>query len=231
MKKNIPCNNTRRTNKKDQNRIVFEFVTEDNITASSCTVRIGDKDPMTGETITNMEFYLKEYYKLDEHQVRKNVENIRAPYPEKLKEERERLKQKYIREFKQDHGYLPSKDDIRFYLEQKMPENYQMSYDAVRHEDGEPVYECGEEFLYKDEDPFECDLPDCIEALRETISVLPDRLKDVYAAMLQRTAGGAGRITFTDIAKRYNVSPNQIKKDRQKIEKIIVEKVGPKYQK
>lgn len=231
MKKGIHCNNTRRTNKKDQNRIVFEFVSDDNITASSCTVRIGDKDPMTGETITNMEFYLKEYYKLDEHQVRKNVESIRTPFTGEQREEREQLKQKYIQEFIQDHGYLPSKDDIRYYLEQKMPENYHQYYEASRREDGEPVNEFGEEFLYKDSDPFECDLPDCIEALRETISALPDRLRDVYAAMLQRAAGGAGRITFTDIAKRYNVSPNQIKKDRQKIEKIIVEKVGPKYQK
>ena len=112
-----------------------------------------------------------------------------------------------------------------------MPENYHQYYDASRREGGEPINEFGEEFLYKDEDPFECDLPDCIEALREKISALPDRLRDVYTVMLQRTAGGAGRITFTDVAKRYNVSPNQIKKDRQKIEKIIIERIGPKYQK
>ena len=125
MKKGIPCNNTRRTNKKDQNRIVFEFVTEDNITASSCTVRIGDRDPLTGETITNMEFYLKEYYKLDEHQVRRNVESIRIPLTKKQIEERERLEQKYIREFEQDHGYRPSKDDIRYLVEQKIQEKEQ----------------------------------------------------------------------------------------------------------
>ena len=91
--------------------------------------------------------------------------------------------------------------------------------------------EFSKEFLYADQDPFECDLPDDIEALRETVAALPDRLRDVYTAMLQRAVGGAGRITFTDIAKKYKVSQNQIKKDRQKIEKTIKKKVGPKYQK
>ena len=112
-----------------------------------------------------------------------------------------------------------------------MPEHYHQYIDQSRSEDDEPVSEFGEEFKYTDKDIFDCDLPDCIEALREVAEALPQRLREVYEAMLERAAGGADRITFTDIARKYKVSPNQIKKDRQKIEKIIIERVGPKYQK
>ena len=90
--------NSHRTDKRYQNRIVFEFVTEDGNTPSTCTVRIGDKDPLTGEVITDMEFYLKEYYKVDERQVYVNVKNTRAPSTKAQLEEREKLKKKFIRE-------------------------------------------------------------------------------------------------------------------------------------
>ena len=100
-----------------------------------------------------------------------------------------------------------------------MPENYHQYYDASRREGGEPINEFGEEFLYKDEDPFECDLPDCIEALREKISALPDRLRDVYTVMLQRTAGGAGRITFTDVAKDTTSPQTRSKRTGRKSKK------------
>ena len=49
MKNGIPCNETRFTNGKDRNRIVYQFVADDGVTPSTCTIRIGDKDPLTGE--------------------------------------------------------------------------------------------------------------------------------------------------------------------------------------
>lgn len=68
MKNNNPCNEYYRIPKANQDKIVFHFVTEDGNTPSSCTVRIGDIDPMTGEKITNLDFF-KEYHKLALHQV------------------------------------------------------------------------------------------------------------------------------------------------------------------
>ena len=46
-----------------------------------------------------MEFYLREYYRLDEHQVRRNIENIRMPLTKDEKAMQQKLKEKYIREF------------------------------------------------------------------------------------------------------------------------------------
>jgi len=44
--------------------------------------------------------------------------------------------------------------------------------------------------------------------------------------MLQLAGGGAGRTTYTELAKTWKVSYPQIIKDSRKIEKTIREKLG-----
>ena len=92
MKNGIPCNETRFTNGKDRNRIVYQFVADDGVTPSTCTIRIGDKDPLTGEPITDMDFFLREYYRLEDSQVHRNIENARMPYSKEQKAWREKEK-------------------------------------------------------------------------------------------------------------------------------------------
>ena len=72
MKKGIRCNETRFTNGDQRDRIQVEFVTDDGNTPSSCTVSIGDVDPVTGEKITDVTFF-REYYRVVDHQVHKNL--------------------------------------------------------------------------------------------------------------------------------------------------------------
>ena len=48
--------------------------------------------------------------------------------------------------------------------------------------------------------------------------------------MLQLAGGGAGRTTYTELAKLWGVSYSQIIKDSRKIEKTIQETIKPKYQ-
>ena len=67
MNNGIPCNEWRFTSKKNKDRITFRFVNDDANTPSSCTVSVGDKDPLTGEIIS-LDF-LHEYYKLADHQI------------------------------------------------------------------------------------------------------------------------------------------------------------------
>ena len=68
MKNGIPCNDYLHTPKAKKNRIVFKFVNDDGNTPSSCTVQLGDIDPMTGAAITDMSFFT-EYYKMVDHEV------------------------------------------------------------------------------------------------------------------------------------------------------------------
>ena len=224
--KGIPANQTHYTDLKKRDRLVFEFVSDDGNTPSACTIHVGDKDPLTGEVITDMDFFIREYYKEEDHQIYRNLENSRKPYTKEQKAQREKMKQKFIREFEEEYGYRPSKDDILYHLEQKESERFNQYLDQIRNDEGEPADEFASEFIRNDEDPFGCDLPDDLYALREIVENLPDRLKPVYEAMLQRAADGADRITLTDVAHDKGVSYNQIMKDTKAIIKIIKEKVG-----
>lgn len=86
MKKGIRCNETRFTNRDKRDRIRFEFVSDDEVTPSSCTVCVGDIDPMTGEKITDLTFF-REYYRVVDHEVR---ENLKANRRKRSSEEEQR---------------------------------------------------------------------------------------------------------------------------------------------
>lgn len=68
MKNGIPCNDYYHTLKAKKNRIEFRFVSDDGNTPSACTVKIGDRDPLTGEPVTDLDFFT-EYYRLADHQI------------------------------------------------------------------------------------------------------------------------------------------------------------------
>ena len=66
--KTIPCNDYYHIPKAKHDRIVYRFVTDDETTPSTCTIRLGDTDPMTGETIADVCLFT-EYYRLMDHQI------------------------------------------------------------------------------------------------------------------------------------------------------------------
>ena len=101
-----------------------------------------------------------------------------------------------------------------------------MRIDDLEAEDDGSGTEKKEFLAAPSEDPFGTDLPDDIYALREIESSLSPRLKAVYQAMLQLAGDGAGRTTYTELARIWGVSYPQIIKDRQKIEKMIRERIG-----
>ena len=77
--KGIACNEYIHTVKATKDRIEFKFVNKDQITPSRVSIGLGDKDPMTGEIITDMTFFT-EYYKLADHQIYVNRKETRNRY-------------------------------------------------------------------------------------------------------------------------------------------------------
>ena len=75
-------------------------------------------------------------------------------------------------------------------------------------------------------DPFGEDEPDDVRSLREFAESLSGRLADVYEALLVMYAGGKEKISMTDLARKWGVSVTQICKDREKVLRLIREKVG-----
>lgn len=219
--KGIPCNETHFSSIKDRDRISFQFVTDDGITPSSCTIRIGDTDPLTGETIMDMEFF-REYHRQADNEIYRNIKAMRPPYTREQKSRRDAEKQAFIRAFEEEHGYTPSPDDVRYHMEQIGPERFHLYLDAAV----DAVAEYSKEFGQAAEDPFGADLPDDLFALKELADSLTGRLKAVYEAMLQRAAGGADRKTLTEVRNEWGVSYTQIMKDTEAIKKMIREIIG-----
>lgn len=221
MKKGIRCNETRFTNKDRRDRIQFEFVTDDGNTPSSCTVSIGDVDPVTGEKITNVTFF-REYYRMVDHQVRENLKaERRRQSPEEIAR-KEKEKEAYIRMFVKQWGYAPSRDDVLYHLEQMENEGYHLS--AMVFEDdetGENITDRQAEFCAVMEEEASPQL----QALREVAGELTGRKAEVFEAMLQRAAGGKERLRFSDIARKWGVAPKQITKDQERIKNMIIKKL------
>ena len=225
MKKGIPCNETQFTNGRNRNRIIYQFVSDDGNTPSLCTIHLDDTDPITGEVITDISFF-REYYRIVDHEIHQNLKCQRPNYTKDAKTRRKEEIESYVNTFIQSYGYAPSRDDIRFHMEQIETSRYNLYLDELMNEDGESMIDYKSEFGQTDMDPFGTDLPDDIYALREIAESLTGRLKAVYEAMPQKAAAGSDRITYTEIARIWGVSYNQIMKDTRKIEKMIREKVG-----
>ena len=219
MKKGIRCNETHYTNGIDRTRITYEFLSDDGNTPASCTVRLGDLDPISGERITDLSFF-KEYYRLVDHEVMRNVQAARPDYTSSEKVRRKKLREAFIEEFTMDHGYAPSMADVLDVMDHQEQERYHLSLDALTDkETGRNNTDRHMAFSV----PFsaEADESVCMQALREVAASLTGRKAEVYQAMIQRAAGSQMRLRFSEIAKRWGVAPKQINKDQQKIMEMV----------
>ena len=179
MKNGIPCNEYYHTPKAKHDRIVYRFVNDDDTTPSSCTVRLGDTDPLTGETIADLDFFT-EYYRLADHQI---------------------------------------------YVQGKETKN-RLSLDGMVFDGGDSQADQMEELSMPAEDPFSENEPEDVLRLRELAQSLTGRLADVYEALLVRYAGGKERISMQEIADKWGVHLSQVYYDRNKIIRMIRERIG-----
>ena len=222
MKKGIRYNETHYTNGADRDRIRYEFLTDDELTPSSCTIRLGDTDPLTGEKITDLVFF-REYYRLDDHQVMKNLLASRPGYNTKQKKRRSRLKADFIAAFTAEHGYTPSRADVLWHLEQQERERWILSLDSLLDEENRS------DDLDRHADfsiPAVSDEEESIQmqALREIAASLTGRRADVLEAMIQQASGSIIKLRAVDIAKKWGVTKQQIYHDEERIANLIRKK-------
>ena len=69
--------------------------------------------------------------------------------------------------------------------------------------------------------------PEEIRILREIAGSLEGRQADIYEALLVQYAGGKAKISMTGLARKWGVSVTQICKDRDRILRMIREKISP----
>ena len=220
MKSSPICNERIFIGLKGQDRITYTFVTDNEITPSSVTIRCGDRDPMTGRDIPEICF--REYHRIRNREIYHNSKAERSPFTAKEKEERNRERRHIAETFRKEHGYMPGEDTVEYLLEKKWGCRYNIHLEAVRDEYGDSMAECclpmedpaaQEEFIGNETDE--------ILMLREFASSLRGRLLDVYRMMLEKAAGGAGGRLGKDLAKKWGISPSMIVKDERKIIRML----------
>lgn len=226
MKKGIPANETRFTPKAERNKIVYTFVNTDSNTPSGCTVRLGDIDPKTGEELTDIEFFASYYREVDK-EIHHNLNCMRPEYTDEEKARRLQEALTYRKAFREKYGYAPSRDDVRYHLEQLEKDRYNLYYDGLCNEQGESLTDHIPEFGRCDSDPFDTEIPEDVRKLREFAESLTGRKKAVYQAMLDNLAGGSGKDTNAELARRWGVRESEIRKDQLLIIKMIREYFRP----
>ena len=114
--KGIPCNEITFTPKAKRDRVIYQFVSDDGNTPSRCTVQIGDIDPISGEAITDLEFFY-EYHRQADKEIHRTLANLRPEYTKEQQARRKAEADTYQAEFEEEHGYAPSRDDVRYHLQ------------------------------------------------------------------------------------------------------------------
>lgn len=217
MKKGVRCNETRNDSRQNRDRIRYEFLSDDGITPSSCTVRLGDVDTVTGEAVTDVTVFL-EYHRLKDAQVRQNLKAMRPEYTEEEMVRRKETREAISEDFRRRWGYAPSRDDVVYLMEE--PERWNLSVSVMVNEDGKDHSSRHTELsepavMDEEEETVE------MQALREVAVSLTGRKAEVYEAMIQRAAGGRERLRFSDIARKWGVAPKQITMDQERIMEMV----------
>ena len=223
--KGIPCNETRHTVKAEKDRIRFRFVTDDGNTPSTCTVGIGDTDPLTGEPITNMTFF-KEYYRMEDHDIYSYWKGLRPALTPEEKKQRNEKREKIIAEFEKQYGYRPSESDLHWLTDDFMPDRFAVSIERYRDEEDNPESDRISGLGIPGEDPFSEDETDDVLRLKELAATLDAYMTEIYEWLLVKYAGGKEKLSLKDIADRWGVSRAKAYQDKDEIIRKIRAAIG-----
>ena len=218
-----PANDVRKTPYSRRNQIQYTFVNEDNSTVPvSCTIRLGDVDPLTGKLIDPEIF--RRYHAIVDSEI---YFNLKATHSEPMLQRRAK-KQQIWEETRSDFiarfGYEPSTETLSYLIEEKMINPNVRSLDDLSDREGgefDPVIGSAlrDEAAERSFDQVLEDMDDVqpLEILHAYAASLTGRLADVYEAMILRYAGGERNIKFVTVARKWGVSQTQIGRDQQKI--------------
>lgn len=221
-KNGISAHDTRYVAKNDWNVLRYDFVTGDGSIPSSCEIRLGDPDPMTGETITDMTVF-SSYYRLVNQEVRSNLDQIRIEKTKKERRKTNELKARLAVDFEKKYGYRPNEDTLRLLAEEVEGAPYILvPIDAIiNEEDDSSGLQDWAAYSVPFDDPFEDDEPLEIRAMREVGSSLTGRMKVLFDLMYARFDAGAEKIKRVDLADELGVSPAAVTKALAKIAALI----------
>ena len=223
MKRGIQCNETIRYPKKNWNRISYEFACGIDGIPETYTLKLGERDPVTGEILDDPEFFAA-YHRLRNNEVKQNQIEAGCTLKSKDRQERAEMRKRLEADFERKHGFPTEKEALEEMLDHAwpMPQIHHIEQTFNEEEQcWDTSIDCADPGA---EAAFPGDEPDDVIAMREIYEGLSDRQKAVYRMMLEKTDAGAEQQEWMDLAKRWSVSHTQIRRDREKIIQIIIRK-------
>ena len=220
MKKGISCFDYSEIGPKGQNRINFHFVTDSGEVESSCSVSLGDIDPMTGERITDLTFF-REYHLLRNRQIYYNKKAVSAPLSGKEKEIRQALRQKIASDFVREYGYMPDNSTLNWLLHEKYPRQYRLELDSFYNDEGEFWGDCVAEFADPAAEKTFREVEEEGHTLDDFEQTLSPFLQDIFRMLRQESEGINVRGMGKQLAEKWGVDKSYISRMKLKIGKLL----------
>lgn len=182
---------------------IYDLKTVNRIVQGNAVLRIGDVDPLSGKEITKEDVIA--YCRIHNQQAERNKKNARREYTAAEKRARERDKEEIIADFCQKYGYNPCKETVRYLLEERWPDKYNVSISSYA--DDEENEEFGDRYLplcsKSIEDELFDNIPDSVLTLREFAATLTGAHAEVYRLLLDQAGGN--KVTQEQLAKRMGI--------------------------
>ncbi len=222
MKKGIPCFDYSETGLKACRRIDFNFVSGDEEIASSCTVSVGDTDPLTGEVIADLTF-IREYHRLRNREIYLNKKEASVPLTAAKARERREIREGIRAEFVREYGYEPDKGTLDWLVNEKLPKQYRLQMDSLVNEDGESRLDSMAEFA----DPageagFRAVEESGCRTLEDFRETLTEKQKVVFDLLRREADGENLRGGSRELAGEWGVSKQMVSAMRRTIGKKLM---------
>ena len=227
MKEPIKCDETTMLSSR-QTYIRFTYVSEDGVTPSERIVRIGDRDPISGEIITKE--LIQQYIKIHNSEVYYNRRAMTRPWNKAQTEARKADRQRIAKELEEKYGDGWGKDTVDYELKKIWGSQLNIYMDSMTDEDGENYAENKLPITHRDVESEIFGNGDETSLLREFAETLSDELRDIFQLMLDRKSECTDRITAEDLARKWNTNRFRIIYEQQKIEEMIAEFFRKHYQ-
>lgn len=161
---------------------------------------------------------IRRFYSAEDHEV---YENLKVRRPQRTVEEKAEIaawQEKYIRDFKAEHGYEPHPADVNDAADERFPKNWSTSLDEILDGDGDDDSAAGDKSAvlakaYRSSDSE----PGAVEMMDEIASAWPESWQEIYERVLKNGE------TIVSLARERDVTEDAVRKTLNKIRKTLGE--------
>jgi len=217
-------------------RIMFEFVTGDDekrtatppkegeeFIRSRCIVKTGDFDVVTGQVVT--EEMIACYNRCAWTEIKNNMKYDKNEFTEEEEARREEIGKAFSIKFRKEHGYDPSKDDVRLEMDKRIPERWNVHLSVLeKDEEGKNKADRKKELGVPSKALNLGEKSPEMQAIADVVASLDEKELDVWKVMFLKIVGGKVKPRFKEVSDKWNLTPAAITKIKKKIKRMMQER-------